>query len=213
MRKAQVILKLFALSVGVLCTSLASGAIVSQSETFTGLALMPAGYTFSGGGGLDTAQNKDDPVSTLDIANDGGMFVDGPGVGENVVFDFAGTIANGENYTFDIALFQSSSSFITADIELLVGGVQVATTSVTGINGSVQSGNPAKEVQLLYTAVVADAGKTFSFRATETRAAGGASTDLGIDNWALGVVPVPEPASMVLMGIGGLLMLRRRRAA
>jgi len=36
--------------------------------------------------------------------------------------------------------------------------------------------------------------------------------DSGIDNWTFTVNPVPEPATLSLLALGGLVILRRRRS-
>ncbi len=44
------------------------------------------------------------------------------------------------------------------------------------------------------------------------RNAGPAGNDVGIDNLWIADRPIPEPASLALLGLGGLAMLRRKRA-
>jgi len=49
-----------------------------------------------------------------------------------------------------------------------------------------------------------------SFHSTPTLQHGAFSNDIAIDNWTFTVNPVPEPATLALLALGGLVVLRRR---
>jgi hypothetical protein len=186
-----------------------SAAVVAASETFTGAGSVPAGYTFSVSGGyIITSLTQTQDLAVGDAANDGAIFVDGNDAGpplSTVSFDFTGTIVAGEQYTFTSNLWQSSSSFAQTDVRLLVNGVSAASVDP----GTV--GTAGQTAVVNYTALAGDAGKTLSFTMSSKRNAGGGSSDLGIDNWDLAVVAVPEPSSTALLGLGGLALILRRR--
>lgn len=194
----------YAIPTALIASALTSlGAISAVSENFTGAGSVPAGYTFSVSGGY-VANDLD----AGDGAADGGIFVDGNNGGpptSTVSFDFSGTIVAGEQYTFTTNLWQSSSSFGQTDVSLLVDGVSVASVDPGNVAGAGQN------AVVNYTALAGDAGKTLSFSVSSKRAAGGGSSDVGIDNWNLTVVPVPEPSSTALLGLGSLALLLRRR--
>lgn len=204
-------------------------AIISQNENFNDgkfaddAALVAAGYTFdspdplqaqpgnnaAGAGGLDILQTKSD-TDAGDGVNDGAIFVDGTPLGESVTFPFAGTIATGETYIFDANLFRSSTSFTVADVELLADSSVVASLTAGGINGSVEDDKPETPVQLMYTGTAGTDGQTLSFRITQARINNG-SVDVGIDNWTLTVIPVPEPGASFLLGLGLFALAVGRR--
>ena len=109
----------------------------------------------------------------------------GPAVRQNGVFYIApGLLVNESSWT------KKSSSGLTEESFHVVGGTAHPDFSET-----------APPLELGFATGIS----------TPSSQHGSTTTDIGIDNWALVVHPVPEPATLSLLALGGLAMVRRRK--
>ncbi len=157
-----------------------------------------------------------------------GMDLDGEGASLPVTVDWTGidiTGRTGLEFAGDFAEFFDAPGDIDATDQLFVeaqidGGGYVtileftpgAFTSGDSVNGfffndGVQLGNAAQN----FTGAIAGTGTTLDLRLTINLNAG--DEDFGADNFTLRSDAVPEPGSMVVLGLVGLtgLLSRRRR--
>ena len=121
-----------------------------------------------------------------------------------------GNLAANTVYTLSIAVGDRGGSTFDVDysIGLLAGGVEV---------GTFTAGNPGSGaiLDLVYTLDTslfpAGVGDDLQIQLQANGASGGFD-QANFDNVRLDTASVPEPGSLALLGLGGLALLRRRRA-
>ena len=138
------------------------------------------------------------------------------GLGGLAVFDFGSkfsaaaiifetTYGTRENYPESANVYVTDSSF---DFSALNSGNGAATLSTTGFTliGGITNLSESSELDL------STFGGPFRYILVEDTTNGGPSTD-GFDVNAVGVAPVPEPATFILLGSGlaGLAFYRRKK--
>ena len=136
-----------------------------------------------------------------------------------------GTLTAGETYTisFDVSLDGTADPFLVGLVTFADGAAR------NSVNGSIADGTSAVLASTSGSwsgtewtagggAIVSGSTITFTYTADGTEGSlgddlavriDGASTSANIDNVSVDVVP--EPGSLALMGLGGLMMLKRRR--
>lgn len=105
-----------------------------------------------------------------------------------------------------------SANTVDWSIELLVGSTFASATQLgveTGVDLGDADGKNADE----YHQLVASTGSTVTGNVyLKIERTGGINGFIFVDDVAVDASPVPEPGSMALLGLGGMMLIRRRRA-
>lgn len=206
-----------------------AGGNVTTTELFPTAGGVPAGWTpfVTGGATLPVLEqtpgnttNQDDDGSnnqsglSLDGNQDGSLRINSQHSGTEdmgAYFDFAQSMNPGDEFVFTSRIFNPNSSFINAlvTLENATDGSVLATSGSQTLNGA---NGLYRSLNLNYTALSSDAGDTLRVRYTGV-GVNSTARDLSIDNLALTLIPVPEPGTLLLAGMGicGLVAGGRRR--
>lgn len=165
----------------------------------------------------------------------GGIY-DTSGAGRGSFAFFTTALGAGEIITVVYDAAESAGSFATgfAGVSLFIGGAEEVFLGNPGaiedwgidggtIGSTIGTGQSAEDVTATFTYAYDTGDWTFSLSTGENlagtgvagqafnrvRIANGEGGDLAVDSLEISIVP--EPASLALMGIGGLFMFRRRR--
>jgi hypothetical protein len=102
-----------------------------------------------------------------------------------------------------VSFWVNNAAFDSSTHELIAS---VDNTGGDGVTAAPSASNEWQQFGFSFTA--SSTTTTLSFESNLT-GGDGASTDILLDN----VTVIPEPASLALLGLGGLMMFRRRRHA
>ncbi len=175
-----------------------------DTQTPTGWSFTPSGLPYvrigSGGFGYPAAA---DGTTIYGVEGDRG----------GVLFQDLGTMIPGETYKFDGVVSSSTgnnsyrASFITDPL-----GAALEAAFITQANFNPGAG-ASLDATFSYTATAADAGKMLRLALSDNGTT--SATRSAFDNVRVSVIAaaVPEPASLSLLALGGVALLRRRRAA
>ena len=205
----------------VLAAAIVAAAANAQfvNPSFEDPALSPGGYTTNGINGW-TADLSASPLVGVWYSN---AFSGPPPDGNQIGYTNSGAVAQQSSVDLsvgqtDLTMFfghRSDGVFGIGTWELWAGG-SVANGSVTGgtlldsvkVDESTLPIGTFQQFDASYTAAAGDPliGQLLTARLTLT---GG--TQMDFDLVALSVKPTPEPASMTVLGLGALALLRRRK--
>lgn len=134
------------------------------------------------------------------------------GVGQGI-----GTAIAGQTYTFSMyvgydvtqdagSTGEGQGDGLAADLNIAIDGQEVISLILSKAAGTLSGVLTLNTVS--YTATAADAGKVLSVRLHGDNLAAAKNNQLFFDAASANVVP--EPATMILLGLGGLLLSRRK---
>lgn len=130
-----------------------------------------------------------------DAVADSVLFLNGNSGSPSATYEFRGLVADA---LYDLSFLSSSNASRTA--------------TIVGVGGSTVSINPTGNTSFTeFANVQASSGGVIAFTLAKVDGVNVNSNSSAILN-ALRIEAVPEPASLALIGLGGLLMMPRRRA-
>lgn len=220
-------------------SSVSMAAIVEYSETFCSASSVDDWYAFTGSPVIshedntvaqydwtdndDTAAqsalNYGDPIPAGGSVTGDGVVADGAMVfdtqngdrgDERIAYNLGGTIDEGEEITFEYHVFNNVDYWhtVTGYLYDLTDDVQLTPDDwISCWAASAENYNPASNVAT-YTGTADTAGHEIAIVFREW-CSSGARTPV-VDN--VSVTSIPEPATMTLLGLGGLVLFRRRKA-
>ncbi len=167
------------------------------------------GWTFNTGHGKWLL--KEGNAFDLGSASDGEFFLNVTGTdpeAENAQFNMSQTFAvvDGETYTVLYDLARRPGGADTAEISINVGEIGLSHSAFSLGDGTE---NPATYHTFQFQFVAAGDSATITILGPT----GEVDNGFYLDNIRVDGMAVPEPASLVLMGAGTMLLLRRRRAS
>lgn len=197
---------ILALFPAALAVAPAAGAALITFDSVTNSQVMP-GETI--GSTAEVAVTYDGDL--LGWANAGGYFPDGASASGGAIYN---TTADGVG----TVIFTAVSGY-EVRVDSLVLRAMINPTSAALLEFSLDEGANWTEVP---TAVAVGAAGQIDFtgvqasvvhvRFSDSLDGGTTQSDAGIDNIDFSAVQVPEPGSLALLGLGGLMVMRRRRA-
>ncbi|MFK7790381.1 MAG: PEP-CTERM sorting domain-containing protein [Phycisphaeraceae bacterium] len=186
---------------------------------------LPSGWTATGTNNINAAMRVRDtgPLASLPVpeGNQWGQlqYTNGTiGTGNNIVLsqDTGEVIQEGFTYTLTVAIGEQNNQFTGENIaRIFLSGSAGGLASPFAIEDDIDPGATSTtsvwaDFTTSFTATAAQAGQTLVIGLGSGTNFNSGTSNVGIDNVRLDAV-VPEPGSLALLGLGGLLIARRRR--